>query len=152
MNLKNKFCIYLMNPNINEFNDQLKNFIEDLKLLEINQVEKLDNALYYLKFNKKMPIKLFREYILKNDLNRIMIFEEKEHFFIEQEYNETHENITSLMVQQIKDKWFNLNKNEKKKIWNYFKIFIYYSDQEMGIDTIKYNKQIKNKYFSRVVM
>ena len=99
-----------------------------------------------------MPIKLFREYILKNDLNRIMIFEEKEHFFIEQEYNETHENITSLMVQQIKDKWFNLNKNEKKKIWNYFKIFIYYSDQDMEIDTLNYNKQIKNKYFSRVVM
>ena len=115
MNLKNKFCIYLMNSNINEFNDQLRNFIEDLKLLEIKQLDKLDNALYYLKFNKKMPIKLFREHILTNDLNRIMIFEEKEKFFIEQEYNETNENITSLMVQQIKEKWVTLNNKEKKK-------------------------------------
>ena len=60
-----------MNSNINDFNDQLKNFIEDLKLLEINQVEKLDNALSYLKFNKKMPIKLFREYMMKK---RIFLF------------------------------------------------------------------------------
>lgn len=132
-----------MMSNINDFNDQLKNFIEDLKLLEINHVEKLDNALYYLKFNKKMPIKLFREYILQNDLNRIMIFDEKEDFFVKQEYNETNENITSLMVQQIKEKWVNLKNNEKKKIWNYFKLFIYYSDQDIGIDTMNYNKEIK---------
>ena len=142
-----------MNSNINDFNDQLKNFIEDLKLLEINQVEKLDNALYYLKFNKKMPIKLFREYILQNALNRIMIFDEKEDFFVQQEYNETNENITSLMVQQIKEKWANLKNNEKKKIWNYFKLFIYYSDQDNGIDTMNYNKEIKKQIFQpRVVM
>ena len=140
-----------MSSNINDFNEQLKNFIEDLKLLDMNQVDKLDNALYYVKFNKRMPIKLFREYILKNDLNRIMIFEEKEHFFLNQDYV-ANDNITSLMVQEIKEKWYQMNNDERKKIWNYFKIFIYYSDRDLNIDTINYNQKIKKEYFERVVI
>ena len=57
------------------------------------------------------------------------------------------------MVQQIKEKWANLKNNEKKKIWNYFKLFIYYSDQDNGIDTMNYNKEIKKQIFQpRVVM
>ena len=56
------------------------------------------------------------------------------------------------MINEIKEKWKSLENIEKQKIWNYLKILIYFSDQDMGIDTVNYNKEIQKKYLNCVVI
>ena len=136
---------------ISQFNNQLQKFLEDLKLLDLENINKLENNMYYLKFNPKIAIKLFRKFILENEINRYMIFSQNDFFFLNQEYNNNIEDITQLMITQIKEKWIQLDENQKQKIWNYFKILIYYSDKDLGIDTVSYNNHIKSKYLSALL-
>ena len=140
-----------MTSYISQFNNQLKNFLEDLKLLDLEDIDKIDNNMYYLKFNSKIAVNLFRKYIAQNEIYRYMIFEQNENFFLNQGYNNNIEDITQVMVTQIKNKWINLNKDQKQKIWNYFKILVYYSDKDLDIDTVSYNKQIKSKYLAALL-
>ena len=140
--------------NISKFNNQLKEFVEDLRSLNMNNIEELDNGLYYLKFNSKLGINMFRECILDDDMKRIMIFKQNDSFFLSQNenyYNNKH-NVTLSMINEIKEKWKSLENIEKQKIWNYLKILIYFSDQDMGIDTVNYNKEIQKKYLNCVVI
>ena len=67
---------------ISKFNNQLKDFIKDLQLLDINNGENLNDSLYYLKFNSKLGIKLFREYLLDDGIKRLMIFDQNDDFFL----------------------------------------------------------------------
>jgi hypothetical protein len=140
-----------MSSYISQFNNQLKEFLEDLKLLDLEDINKIENNMYYLKLNSKIAINFFRKFISENEINRYMIFEQNDFFFINQNYNNEIENVSQLMVNQIKKKWIQLNKDQKQKIWNYFKIFIYYSDKDLGIDTVSYNKEIKSKYLSALL-
>ena len=129
--------------------------IKDLQLLDINNGENLNDSLYYLKFNSKLGIKLFREYLLDDGIKRLMIFDQNDDFFLNQDcnYYNKSDNITENMILEIKNKWICLDNNSKQKIWNYLKILIYFSDQDMGINTIDYNKNLKREYLkSRVVI
>ena len=140
-----------MSSYILQFNNQLKDFLEDLKLLDLEDIDKIDNNMYYLKFNSKIAINLFRKYISQNEIYRYMIFEQNGNFFLNQSYNNNIEDVTQMMVKQIKNKWIDFNEDQKQKIWNYFKILIYYSDKDLDIDTVSYNKQIKTKYLSALL-
>jgi hypothetical protein len=140
---------------ISKFNNQLKDFIKDLQLLDINNGENLNDSLYYLKFNSKLGIKLFREYLLDDGIKRLMIFDQNDDFFLNQDcnYYNKSDNITENMILEIKEKWICLDNNSKQKIWNYLKVLIYFSDQDMGVNTIDYNKNLKREYLkSRVVI
>ena len=140
-----------MDVNISKFNEQLKNFVDDLKSLNIENINKIEDNLYYLKFNSRIAINLFGKCILENDIYRYMIFQENEQFFLCQDYSNGIEDITQIMIKQIKGKWIELNKDQKQKIWNYFKIFIYYSDEYININTLECNKKVKSKYLSALL-
>jgi hypothetical protein len=129
-----------MLTNLQKFNNQLKCLINDLNNLntdtELIDITKFN---YLLKCNNKMGLELFRKHILKDDINRIMIFEEEEVFFLNKDFNS---DIKFNFLLEIKKKWNNLNNENKKKIWNYFKILIYFSDNDLNISTLDYNNKI----------
>lgn len=139
-----------MNQNLINFNKQLIDFLKNLKLLNIEKSKEFDIAILYLKYNKNSGMILFREYFLDDPLKRIMIFEENELFFLNKDIDYYNKNnlIQINIVSEIKSKWCSLNVENKKQIWNYLKILIYFADVEMGINTTQRNKELKYNLYS----
>lgn len=132
-----------MKSYISQFNEHLLSFINDLQYLNIKNIKNMN---YYLKINHKIGINIFRQYILYNEINRIMIFEQNESFFLSQQYVENDNGTISQIISELKKEWCQLDEENKQKIWDYFKVFIYFSDKDLDIDTSNYNKQIKQNY------
>ena len=138
------------NQNLIHFNKQLIDFLNNLKLLNIDISKEIDIAILYLKYNKNSGFVFFCDCFLDDPLKRVMIFEENELFFLnkDNDYYNKKNTIKLNIISEIKSKWCLLNVEDKQKIWNYLKILIYFVDVEMGVDTKQRNKDLKLNFYS----
>lgn len=133
-----------MKVELDKFNQYFIEFVENLKYLcNPEELTKLKKGLHLIKYNSSIVIRLFKLNIAENELYRYMIMEENELFFLENNFDN---NQFSNIILDIKEKWKYLNTTNKKNIWKYLKILLYYCDLYNKIDTKNYHLILKNKY------
>ena len=125
--------------NLSNFNQQLKDMTQDIKVLlgeNDPDILRFEASMDVLKFNARAYINFFRDKIL-TDNNRYHIFTENEHFFLQNDFLEYTQNnsYNFSIMNKLKNIWKQTDIANQQKIFNYFKILIYYSDLDSSIDT-----------------
>ena len=132
------------------FNSTLHELIDDVKFLDKDNqnLHRFKDSLDILKVNVRLYLNLYRKYIL-TDENRFNIFQENETFFLNNNYEEyTHNREHFEIMINLKNLWNKITDDNHQKIFNYFKILTYYSDQDLGINTELEIKRVNSLYLS----
>ena len=129
----------LTNSPLRKFNDNLRQLGSEIQKVykrKDKDIERFEASLDILHVNARAYLNFFRTH-MNTDLHRFHIFQENERFFLEHKYSdyETHPNF--YLMNKLKEMLQELNEDDHLKIFNYFKIMIYFSDQDQGIDTEK---------------
>jgi len=154
---------------VSKFNEQIINFVEEMKKLDVeDEFKKYSYLLSYKNMiriknnNRLLYLELFKKYFKDDVRNRLMVFEKNEEYLLNNFCDNTNiikeeglsyfsllnyigvdKNILKLIFLKLKKRWCNLDKVEKENIWKYLKILIYYSDRVDNIDTVELIMKLK---------
>ena len=136
--------------NLSHFNDQLKDLTQDIKVLlgeNDPDILRFETSLDILRINARTYLNFFREKIL-TDHNRYHIFSENDNFFLENDFVEyTEDNSYNFSIMnKLKKVWSQTDKNNHTKIFNYFKLLIYYSDLDEQKDSNQELARVSQEY------